>query len=696
MTHPDHRVRVALLVVGILAGIALAALAGCQEPGGSEVLADDTAAEPSLRIAPTWIDVEVGQALSFAAEAAGGEVTWTFGDGQTATGDLVSHTWLEAGNYVVIAELRADDGRRLTASAQVEVYRQPAATPPVWSSTIAVDSRGRAWTVTPEADTVALVSAADAVVIPTCDTPRTVAVDGGLVAVACDDGTLALYDEATTTEVERVDLGAGTHPYGVVGRGGEWWVTLTGTGQVAQLADGLLLHDVGEDPRGIALGEGVYVSRFRSAPDGGAVYRLGDAPIALPVHPGPDSDTIAGGVPTLVQQLALSPDAQTLYVPAVQSNVHRGSYLSGEALTFESSVRAALGVVSVWADEEDWEVRKQLDNQDRVVAVAPSPTGNYVAVAHPGTRTIQLLDAFSLDAAGSIHDAGAGIAGLAWVDDTLYVHAWLDRTVRAYTIGAPGTLPVLAWERPVVEAEPLPDDVLAGKKLFHASGDPRIAKDGYIACASCHPDGAHDGLTWDFTNRGEGLRNTTTLVGRAGTGMGFLHWSANFDEVQDFENDIRNAFGGTGLLSDADWAETSDTLGPAKAGRSADLDALAAYVTSLDETPVSPWASDVTDAGAALFVASGCDTCHTPPLYTDSALGELRLHDVGTLTAASGGRLGGALEGLDTPTLLGAWATAPYLHDGSAPTLADAIRAHTTLSLDEATISALAVYVRGL
>ena len=45
------------------------------------------------------------------------------------------------------------------------------------------------------------------------------------------------------------------------------------------------------------------------------------------------------------------------------------------------------------------------------------------------------------------------------------------------------------------------------------------------------------------------------------------------------------------------------------------------------------------------------------------------LHDVGTLTAGSGMRLGGALPGLDTPGLRGLWATAPYLHDGSAATL---------------------------
>ncbi|HKY39719.1 MAG TPA: hypothetical protein VJN18_27465 [Polyangiaceae bacterium] len=56
------------------------------------------------------------------------------------------------------------------------------------------------------------------------------------------------------------------------------------------------------------------------------------------------------------------------------------------------------------------------------------------------------------------------------------------------------------------------------------------------------------------------------------------------------------------------------------------------------------------------------------------------LHDVGTLSETSGQRLNGPLTGLDTPTLLGVWETAPYLHDGSAPTLLDVL---TTKNRDE-------------
>ncbi len=92
--------------------------------------------------------------------------------------------------------------------------------------------------------------------------------------------------------------------------------------------------------------------------------------------------------------------------------------------------------------------------------------------------------------------------------------------------------------------------MLQGKQLFYDARDTRLARDRYISCASCHNDGGHDGRVWDLTGFGEGLRNTISLRGRAGA-EGFLHWSNNFDEVQDFEGQIRNLSGGSGLMTDS-------------------------------------------------------------------------------------------------------------------------------------------------
>ena len=77
--------------------------------------------------------------------------------------------------------------------------------------------------------------------------------------------------------------------------------------------------------------------------------------------------------------------------------------------------------------------------------------------------------------------------------------------------------------------------------------------------------------------------------------------------------------------------------------------------------------------------------CHSDPLGTDSKTGSR--HDVGTITAASGQRLGQNLDGFDTPTLFGLGTSAPYLHDGSATTVEAAITAHSGVSLSGADLT---------
>jgi cytochrome c peroxidase len=299
-------------------------------------------------------------------------------------------------------------------------------------------------------------------------------------------------------------------------------------------------------------------------------------------------------------------------------------------------------------------------------------------------------------------------------DRLLFVDAYLSRELVVYDVSDPAGLPTEVARLSIPSAEPLEPEILRGKILFNDSADPRIARDSYIACAHCHLEGLSDRRTWDFTDRGEGLRNTIDLVGRAGVGHGALHWSANFDEVQDFEHDMRGPFRGTGLMSDADFhtGTRDETLGDPKAGVSEDLDALAAYVTSLDAHLPSPHRNadgtltEAAERGRALFAAAGCPSCHAGEALTDSGFepdGTPRLHDVGTLGAGSGQRLGSTLEGIDTPTLHGLWQSAPYLHDGSAATLREVLTARNagdrhgaTSSLTEGGLDDLEAYLMSL
>ena len=112
-------------------------------------------------------------------------------------------------------------------------------------------------------------------------------------------------------------------------------------------------------------------------------------------------------------------------------------------------------------------------------------------------------------------------------------------------------------------------------------------------------------------------------------------------------------------------------------------------MSSLVEPEPSPFRRD--DAtltaeaitGREIFRSLDCASCHSGPYFTDSEVG-IR-HDVGTLTDASGDRLGEPLDGIDTPSLRGIWATAPYLHDGSAATLHEVFTAKNPGDLHGAT-----------
>ncbi len=215
-----------------------------------------------------------------------------------------------------------------------------------------------------------------------------------------------------------------------------------------------------------------------------------------------------------------------------------------------------------------------------------------------------------------------------------------------------------------------------GKVLFNTALPPMTSR-RWVACASCHPDGHHDARVWQ---QPEGLRRTTALFGLAHTHP--LHYSADRDEVQDFEYTIRSPLmQGRGLLT----GSIKPKVGYAKAeleettsGRSKDLDALAIYCNSFD-FPLSPHVaapgklSPAAERGKAVFFRKdvGCASCHSGPYYTDSRLQKpYNLHDVGTGGDDPSEKMGPAY---DTPTLLGIYRTPPYLHHGKAKTLREVL-----------------------
>jgi DNA-binding beta-propeller fold protein YncE len=638
-------------------------------------------------------------------------VVLDFDDGTVVEELVAEHTFEEPGRYTV--SLRATDGATSTATARVAVVHRPLDEAPTASSTVAFRD-GRVYVAAVDLGAVVVLDGAtldEIAHLSVCSAPAKLAVDGTLLVVACSEGDPELvyirdetWERVATVPLDVMPTGVVALPHGVYAalkpreqRGG----------QLLQLDRfGLLRRTevVGQDLRGLAWSRDVGVlSRFRSPDESGELW-VGPSWDLLTLAPneGPDSDTSSRGVPNLLEAVAISPDGRSIAVGGLRSNMDRGLVRDGLALTHDTSVRATLRLVDFDGNELG---RGRLDNRDLVSSVAWSPQGDWLYVAYTGMRAVEVLDPFTMALSGSQLAVGHGLDGIALSDDGrfLYAHARYDRElvqipVNGAILGDPTRVSLLGEE-----GEPWSDARLRGARVFHDASNRQMSRDGYASCASCHPHGEDDGRTWDFTGREEGLRNTTTLRGMADHADGPIHRSGNFDEIQDFEADIRGPQQGSGFLDDAQWAsDVGPSLGAPKAGLSTDLDDLAAYVNALPHLDVP---ADEVSTGRAVFVAAGCDTCH-PDGGTDSSwLDDTTplLHDVGTLTPDSGERLGGELAGLDTPTLRGVWATPPYLHDGSAPTLMDVVTTANpndehgvTSDLTPAQLDVLVAYLRSL
>jgi CxxC motif-containing protein (DUF1111 family) len=189
-------------------------------------------------------------------------------------------------------------------------------------------------------------------------------------------------------------------------------------------------------------------------------------------------------------------------------------------------------------------------------------------------------------------------------------------------------------------------------------------------------EGRSDAVTWRFA---QGPRDTPTNAG--GTiNTGFLFRTADRTQVQDYWLTINTEQGGSFNPDDPEDV----TL----------LNAIATYVNYGIPFPVPPTTNPALVAkGLAIFTGIGCVTCHKGPRFTDSGSGNpqldlsgttapVLLHDVGTCSTTSvfpdvahadiaGDPRDPCLY--DTPSLNGLASTPPYMHDGTSPTIADAV-----------------------
>jgi len=310
-----------------------------------------------------------------------------------------------------------------------------------------------------------------------------------------------------------------------------------------------------------------------------------------------------------------------------------------------------------------------------------------------------------------------------------YVMNYVSRDVSIVDLTGPkelvtGTLQSAALPLPGSRA----DKIHIGKELYNTSvgvfdpatngGAPitgRMSNNGWGACSACHtPFALSDNVVWIFPSGPKRTIPQHTDFDQTDplrTKQRILNWSAERDEEEDFERNIRAVSGGSGIIVLADGVSQDpnvvDLTPVASANRNqlkvrgvGGWDALKAFVQFGIRAPISPFKNgpDIA-AGRSLFIAANCQSCHGGPQWTKSRVsftppptapqvsnGQIiaELTKVGTFDpnffneVRQNGAPSIGVDGFVPPSLLSLFAfPQTFFHNGSADSL-DAVLANVT------------------
>jgi RNA polymerase sigma factor (sigma-70 family) len=211
--------------------------------------------------------------------------------------------------------------------------------------------------------------------------------------------------------------------------------------------------------------------------------------------------------------------------------------------------------------------------------------------------------------------------------------------------------------------------------LFGAGRIDEIPSETLVAVAAAQPEGV----------RGRVSRTREGRIGRFG-------WKAQIASLHEF---VRGACANELGLEVPGHSQASSPLSPSSKPQGIDLseadcDSLVAFVRGLPAPvvvdPSGPQGTEDMRVGRRLFGEVGCASCHTPVLGDVRGIySDLLLHDMGQSLSDSGSSYG--IDGPSTPKgpssrewrtppLWGFRDSSPYLHDGRAQNLAEAVALH--------------------
>ncbi len=339
-----------------------------------------------------------------------------------------------------------------------------------------------------------------------------------------------------------------------------------------------------------------------------------------------------------------------------------------------------------------------------------TPDGRYALVVDSASEDVMAIDASARVESKLLRPLPGHLQeGIVVAPDgkTAYVDERNSADVAVIAIDTSGaTIGLSVDGAPIarISHDPMPAAMRRGQFLFFTANSDvvPITKNHWLACASCHPEGRSDAVTWRFE---QGPRDTPSNAGGVAD-TGFLHHTADRRAITDYFHTINTEQGGK-FTQDDPLLE-------------ADLEDLQKFVNFGLPAPVPPHTDPgLVAKGKAIFERAtvGCSGCHSGPAHTDSGAGNptldlagpILLHDVGTCNTgtfpdqphkdvADHPR---AACAFDTPTLRGVSDSAPYLHDGSAATLHDVLaktrgKMGNIDGLSPADLDALVEYLRSL
>lgn len=451
--------------------------------------------------------------------------------------------------------------------------------------------------------------------------------------------------------------------------------------------------EVGREPRGLALsrdGATLLVGNSRSS--NLSVVRTNDLVVerTLPID----------GVN--LRQVALDPDGRHGYaahmknrgMATTRNNIDLG-WVLGQRLT------------RVVLDGSDDFATLSLDPQGRAVSdahgTAVSPDGSVLAISCGGTHEVILIrtdlarvpwrlggsrdliqPSLKAGPPGLFRrvDTGGRPTELAFAPDgrTLYVANYLGDSVQAIDVESGAVTRTIGLGAP---AEP--SLARRGEVLFHEG---RRSFNQWYSCNTCHSDGHTNGQSFDTMNDGwhdfsttpkDSKKQVPTLRGVTRTGPWTWHgWQTELHDA------MTESF-------------TKSMQGPAPSAE--EVEALVAYLGTL-EHPRNPnrgregELSEAARRGERVFrsAKAACADCHNGEDFTDS-----RVHLVGLEERED------VYKGYNPPSLRGVYDTEPYLHDGRAATLLDALSGEHSADfvsglgdLSEQELADLVEYVKAL